>query len=124
MDEQARRRELGIDPVKGRFSTEEELAAIELEKRTGLLRRDPSGDSDWLDQSGRSYDAVGPIPTSIPAGKFDLSSFLEQIVRHARKADFAVVDVRNLSGADQDAVVEFVDMMDERLRAKVIIQPR
>lgn len=124
MDEQTRRRELGTDPVKGRLSPEEEIAAIELEKRTGPLRRDPSGDADWIDQNGHSYDAVGPVPSTMPPGKFALSSFLDQIVRHARKADFAVVDVRNLSEADRDAVAAFVDAMDERLRGKVIIQPQ
>jgi hypothetical protein len=123
MDEQTRRREIGTDPVKGRFSPEEELAAIELEKRTATLRRDPSGDADWIDGIGQNYDAVGPVPTIMPPGWFALASFLDQIVRHARKADFAVVDVRNLSQTDRDAVTAFVAGMDERLREKVIIQP-
>ena len=56
--------------------------ADRLQQRVGRLQRDPSGDGDWIDQAGRVYDAVGPVPD---AKFFDAASFDAQIDKHLLK---------------------------------------
>jgi hypothetical protein len=119
--ELARRRALATDPASGRYRLSEERAALLLEQRTGPLQRDPTGASDWIDQQGHSYDAVGPVPV----GRFDLAAFTEQIGRHLLKAgiDFVVVDVSGLSAAERSGVRGHVNRLRPGQRARVLVQP-
>jgi hypothetical protein len=117
----ARRRALGADPASGLHRPAEERAALILERRAGLLTRDPSGAADWLDAAGRSYDAVGPVP----AGRFDLGAFTRQIDQHLRKQglDRVVVDITGLSATDRGSVLSHISRLPAPERARIIIQP-
>jgi uncharacterized protein YukE len=56
--------DLGMDPATKRFRPAEAETAIRIELERGVtLTRAPEGHScDWLDEAGKSYDAVGNFP--------------------------------------------------------------
>lgn len=67
---------------------------------------------DWIDQSGRTYDAVGGFE-----GKYfdqEWRSLQSQILRHMGKADFVPVDVSGFAPERAFRVQEFVDNLDGR----------
>lgn len=92
LDDQ-RVRELGMDPATGKFRPAEAETAVRIERERGVtLTRAPAGSrADWIDESGRSYDAVGNFPPQF----FDQQwpQFSYQIERHLGKADYVPVDV-------------------------------
>ncbi len=114
------KRELGLDPQSGRFRPLEAEAGSRLEQRVGRLRRDPSGDADWIDRARRTYDAVGPVPPQ----HFDLGAFTRQIDRHLLKQglDFVVVDRAGLSAARRAAVDAHINGLPAAQRARIIVQ--
>jgi hypothetical protein len=120
-EELARRRALGQDPASGRFRPAEEEAALRREERAGPLERDPSGTGDWVDASGRTYDAVGPVPP----GRLNLQSFIRQIDRHLLKQglDYVVLDLTNFSAADRAAVLSHIRGLSPAEQARIIVQP-
>jgi hypothetical protein len=94
--------EIGTDPKKG-FNPLEASAGRRLDEKIGRrLSRDPTGDFDWIDSAGKTYDAVGPVP----AGRFDAVSFNRAIDKHMVKQglDIVVVDMTGLSPAEQALV--------------------
>lgn len=55
---------LGFDPASNKFNSNEAAAGQRLELQLGIkFTRDPSGAGDWVDSTGKVYDAVGPAPT-------------------------------------------------------------
>lgn len=118
----AKLRELGTDPG-GKFRQGEADAADRLQQRVGRLRRDPSGDGDWIDVNGRVYDAVGPVPDS---KFFDAASFDSQIDKHLLKqgVDEIVVDVANLTPAQKAQVQAHINGLSPADQARISIQGR
>ncbi|MFI7336305.1 hypothetical protein ACWEEK_33195, partial [Micromonospora aurantiaca (nom. illeg.)] len=67
-------------------------------------RRAPSDSSaDWVDEAGRTYDAVGNFPGQYFDRQWPQLQY--QIERHLEKADLVPVDVSRFS-AQQTAMVE------------------
>src|SRR5271157_6072224 len=81
--------ELGTDPATGKFRPAEAEAGARLIQRVGPLKRDPTGDADWVDADGKSYDAVGPVPKD----HFNADSFCDSINSHMLKQDLDKVVV-------------------------------
>ena len=119
--EAGRRRSLGIDPASGKYRPGEEQAALLLERTTGPLLRDPSGQADWLDAAGRSYDAVGPVPP----GKFVLRSVTRQIDKHLLKQglDRVVVDLSARAASERNSVLAFISRLSSAEQTRMIVQP-
>lgn len=119
-DEARRRQQLGVDPATQRFRPLEAQAAFQLERRVGALRRDPTGASAWLDAQGRTYDAVGPVPT----GRFNRRAFLRQIDRHLLKQglDRVVIDLTGLTAGERRAVFTHLRGLRPAARARLLVQ--
>jgi hypothetical protein len=109
------RRYLGFDIENKQFRHHEADAAENIEQDIGrpLERLDPKNPrhagraGDWVDPiSGRTYDAVGPVP----AGHFQLAPFTSQIEEHLLKTgvDVLWVDLTGLSAADRRDVLAFI----------------
>src|SRR5262249_44815732 len=94
-------RDLGTDPATGRFRPSEAEAAARLQQKVGPLKRDPSGNADWIGQDGTTYDAVGPVPKE----HFDPEAFNRSIDKHFLKQglDKIVVDTTGLTPEQQVA---------------------
>ncbi|MFG1777736.1 WXG100 family type VII secretion target [Micromonospora sp. NPDC049051] len=103
--EEERVHALGMDPATGKFRPGEAETAVRLEQLIGVqLSRAPADSSaDWVDDAGRTYDAVGNFPGQFFDRQWPQLQY--QIERHLDKADFVPVDVSKFS-AEQTARVE------------------
>jgi uncharacterized protein YukE len=106
--EEQRIRDLGMDPATGRFRPGEAETALRIEQERGVtLKRAPAGSSaDWMDDAGRSYDAVGNFPSQFLDKQW--SQFVFQIERHLDKADLVPVDVSKFSPDQKVRVDQFI----------------
>jgi uncharacterized protein YukE len=106
--EERRVHDLGMDPATGKFRPGEAETALRIERERGVtLTRAPAGSrADWVDEAGRSYDAVGNFPPQF----FDQQwpQFKYQIERHLGKADFVPVDVSRFTPAQIARVETFI----------------
>jgi uncharacterized protein YukE len=120
--EEERVRSLGMDPATGKFRPNEAQTAVRLEAELGItLTRAPKGSrADWIDEAGRSYDAVGPFA----AHRFDQQwgRLSEQIVLHLNKADLVPVDVSQFTPEQIVVIEKFI--ADEKLGPRVFIVGR
>jgi uncharacterized protein YukE len=91
--EEQRVHDLGMDPAQSKFRPGEAETALRIEQERGVtLTRAPQGSAaDWLDEAGRTYDAVGNFPPQFFDRQWPQLAF--QIERHLDKADFVPVDV-------------------------------
>ncbi len=97
-----------MDPATGRFRPAEAETAVRIERERGVtLTRAPAGSrADWIDESGRSYDAVGSLPSQF----FDQQwpQFSYQMERHLGKADYVPVDVSRFTPEQIARVDSFI----------------
>ena len=86
----------------------------------GLLQRDTTGMSDWIDAQGMTYDAVGPVP----AGRLNLRAFLRQVDRHLLKQglDRVIIDLTGFPVAERRAVFTHLRRLRPTYRARIILQ--
>lgn len=113
-------RELGLDPdIGGRFRPQEALVASDVERLTGRRLTRSSTVGDWVDEAGRTYDAVGPVPVQ----HFDFASFAGSISSHLLKSglDFVVIDLRGLPDFDVRQVDGFIARLGNADRLRLII---
>jgi uncharacterized protein YukE len=117
--EEQRVHDLGMDPATGKFRPAEAETAVRIENQLAVrLERAPAGSpADWVDHTGRTYDAVGNFPTQF----FDRqwSRLQYQIERHLRKADLVPVDVSKFSPDQVAKIVQFI--ADKDLGPRVFI---
>ena len=120
IDDATRRRQLGVDPATQRYRPLEEQAALRLEQRVGLLQRDTTGMSDWIDAQGMTYDAVGPVP----AGRLNLRAFLRQVDKHLLKQglDKVVIDLTGFPMAERRAVFMHLRRLRPTDRVRIMLQ--
>lgn len=101
---------LGADPARGgSFVASEAETGLRIEHELGVdLSRAESGAShDWVDASGRTYDAVGNFPSKFFDAQW--SNLQDQIIRHADlKAEIVPVDVSRFTATQQETVRDFV----------------
>ena len=105
-------RALGMD-ANGQFRRWEVDTALRVQTREGVqLTRHTDASVDWVDEFGRTYDAVG---SSLPSAHFDRQwdNVQDQIRRHAGKADFVPVDVARLTRPQQETVRQFVEGLND-----------
>jgi hypothetical protein len=104
-DEAMRVHDLGVDPAVARYRPNEAQTAALVEVQLGvtLCRAAPGEPADWVDQRGRTYDAVGPFPARYFARQWTQLRY--QMTRHLEKADLVPVDVSEFT-ADQTARVK------------------
>ena len=100
--------ELGFDPAVGRFRPSEAETALRIENERGVtLRRAPAGSSaDWLDESGKTYDAVGNFAARYFPRQWPQLRY--QIVRHLSKAELVPVDVSKFAPRQVAQVEQFI----------------
>ena len=107
----AAQRRLGIDPATGRYRPAEMETAHRVQHRDRVkLTRSEDPTVDWVDELGRTYDAVG---SGLPTAHFDRQwqQLRKRITDHVDKADFVPVDVASLSPSQQATVKAFVDSL-------------
>lgn len=104
-DEAMRVHDLGVDPAVARYRPNEAQTAalVEIQLGVTLRRAAPGEPADWVDERGRTYDAVGPFPARYFARQWP--QLRHQINRHLTKADLVPVDVSEFT-ADQTARVK------------------
>ncbi|MGY3520632.1 WXG100-like domain-containing protein [Micromonospora sp. PTRAS2] len=119
LDEERRIHELGMDPATGKFRPSEAETAARLERELDVtLTRAPEGSSaDWVDGSGRTYDAVGNFPGQYFDRQWPQLQY--QIERHLTKADLVPVDVSQFSGEQVARIEQFI--ADRGLGPRVFI---
>ncbi|MFC5924038.1 WXG100 family type VII secretion target [Micromonospora vulcania] len=117
--EQQRVHDLGMDPATGRFRPGEAETAIRLEQERGVrLSRAPADSSaDWVDDVGRTYDAVGNFPGQFFDRQWPQLQY--QIERHLDKADLVPVDVSKFSPEQVIRIEQFIT--DRNLGPRVFI---
>jgi hypothetical protein len=117
--EDDRLRDLGMDPATGRHRPAETETAARIEEHLGVtLQRAPAGSSaDWIDASGRTYDAVGNFPGDFFDRQWPQLQY--QIQRHLDKADLVPVDVSRFSPEQAARVARFI--ADNNLGPRVFI---
>lgn len=120
--EAERIRELGMDPHVGKFKPHEAQTAQRIEEERGvtLIRAPADSSADWIDEAGRTYDAVGPFPPQY----FDRQwpQFTFQVERHLDKADLVPVDVSSFTPAQVAKIEEFI--IERNLGPRVFILGR
>ncbi|MFI7541630.1 WXG100 family type VII secretion target [Actinoplanes sp. NPDC049599] len=103
-----RAHDLGMDPATGKFRPAEAETALRIEQERGvtLTRAPAESRADWIDEAGRSYDAVGNFPPQF----FDQQwpQFSYQMERHLEKADFVPVDVAKFSPEQIARIERFI----------------
>ncbi|MEU9510203.1 WXG100 family type VII secretion target [Micromonospora sp. NPDC048170] len=106
--EELRLRELGMDPATGRFRPGEAATAVRLEQELGVrLTRAPANSSaDWVDDAGRTYDAVGNFSNQFFDRQWPQLQY--QIERHLDKADLVPVDVSQFTVEQVARIEQFI----------------
>jgi hypothetical protein len=108
-EEQAQRAyELGWDPDKAKFIPTEMLTALKLEEELGtkLTRVPDRSGGDWVDSTGKIYDALGPVPKKY----FNLASFTNSISGHLNKSSMtSVIDFTGMEAADIEYVKSYIN---------------
>ena len=91
-----------------------------MEQRVGPLRREPTGDADWIDANGHTYDAVGPAPPR----HVDTDAFNAAIDDHLLKQglDHVVVDTTGMTPVQRAAVQQHIASLPEAQRNRIIMQ--
>jgi hypothetical protein len=101
-------RELGMDPATGSYRPAESDTGLRIEQELGAhLSRATENDAyDWIDATGRTYDAVGNFPSKY----FDTQwpNLQSRIVDHLNKADVVPVDVSQFTAPQRQVVREFI----------------
>ncbi|MEU7750481.1 WXG100 family type VII secretion target [Micromonospora sp. NPDC049171] len=117
--EQQRVHDLGMDPATGRFRPGEAETAARLEQEVGVrLQRAPADSSaDWVDDAGRTYDAVGNFPAQFFDRQWPQLQY--QIERHLDKADLVPVDVVQFNPEQVARIEQFIT--DRNLGPRVFI---
>jgi hypothetical protein len=97
-----------MDPATKRFRPDEADTAVRIElERDVTLTRAPDGHSaDWLDEAGKSYDAVGNFPPQYFERQWP--RFSEQIELHLGKADYVPVDVSRFAPEQIARIDQFI----------------
>jgi hypothetical protein len=116
------KRELGLDPaIGGRFRPAEAEVAALLEQVLGRRLRRALKDEvgDWVDEAGRTYDAVGPVPPE----HFNAQSFSDSVKAHLKKQglDQVVVVVRELPPESRAAVDAMIMSLPPEERTKLLV---
>jgi hypothetical protein len=106
--EEQRRHDLGMDPATGKFRPAEAETALRIEQELGVtLQRAPVGSSaDWVDQGGRTYDAVGNFPNQYFDKQWPQLQY--QIERHLGKAELVPVDVSKFTPEQVARIQQFI----------------
>ncbi|MFI6271445.1 WXG100-like domain-containing protein [Micromonospora zamorensis] len=106
--EQQRVHDLGMDPATGRFRPGEAETAVRLEQELGVRLQRASADSsaDWVDEGGRTYDAVGNFPAQFFDRQWPQLQY--QIERHLDKADLVPVDVAQFNPEQVARIEQFI----------------
>jgi hypothetical protein len=85
-----------------------------LEEHHGVqLDRSPHPKVDWVDQTGKTYDAVGPFDGKHLQYQWD--NFTRQIERHPEKVDFVPVNVSQFTPEQIARVREFSAPLGSRV---------
>ncbi len=112
-EKRQRYQELGTDPT-GQFRPGEAETARLLEEHHGIqLDRSPDPKVDWVDQAGKTYDAVGPFDGKHLQYQWD--NFTRQIERHLEKADFVPVNVSQFTPEQIARMREFTAPLGSRV---------
>ena len=111
---------LGNDPSRGLLPNEIS-SGVRLERQLGrTLQRSSDLAYEYIDSSGKTYDAVGG---NIPNSKFNLLDFTSSIETHLMKQglDRTVVDLNGLSSENATAVMNLLNTLTASQRTKIIV---
>lgn len=121
----------GLDPRgvgKAHLPYESEVARTLEEQNPGLRlarRTTANGSGDWVDQNGKSWDAVGIPPEAAEKfaegrATFRPDSFVHQIDRHLGKVDRVPVDTRGMAPEHVAAIDSHIQGLSSGEQARII----
>jgi hypothetical protein len=105
--EEERIHDLGMDPATGKFRSAEAETAQRVEQELGIeLKRSTDPAVDWVDDTGKTYDAVG----NFDARHFDRQwpNLQTKIIDHLGKADVVPIDVSRFTPEQVAKIAQFV----------------
>ena len=106
---------LGEDPAHGgAYNHGEYETSQRVQSERGVrLERSDDPRVEWVDQHGRTYDAMGPIPSEY----FDKSwrKTMLSLDKHVEKADFTPFDVTGLSPEQIARVKDYIKQYGDRV---------
>jgi len=105
--------------MRERLSPAEQATAARLQAQTGLrLRESPHVGSEYVDDLGRTYDALGdPIASRF----WDELQFLRSIDRNILKSnDFTFIDMTGFTQQQIDVVRNHVNGLPQASQAKIM----
>ena len=121
----SRRQVLGTDPKRG-YIDYEGTVGEEIEARFGRLDRDPSGAGEWIGKSGayrgKVFDLLGVPPGKSQFHGPKMERFLPSIDAHfLKQIDYIVLDTRNMTAIQRQAVVDYINSKWSSQSARLII---
>jgi hypothetical protein len=101
---------LGYDLETGQFRVGEYETACRVQTLRGIkLTRLPKGASaDWIDEEGKTYDAMGNFPGEYLTSEKEWRKFETKLARHVVKADYTPLDVTKFNASQIERVRNIV----------------
>jgi len=115
-----------IELVKGLQAPRiaEQYTAARLKQLPGFrartFRQSPIKEIDWVDEMGRTYDAIGGPPAAARLNPSNPRVFLAAIDRHVNKADFTVMDYTGFTQEQVDVVTGYINTLPAYSQSKII----
>ncbi|MCE5290290.1 MAG: hypothetical protein LLG14_13780 [Nocardiaceae bacterium] len=108
------RQNLGYDPAIKKFRPGEADTGARVESELGVtLKRAPDdANYDWVDSTGKTYDAVGNFRAEYFEKEWP--TLQEKIRQHLDKADLVPVDVSQFTDAQKAMVKSFIEQFEPR----------
>ena len=110
---------MGLDPAKGKFNAVEAAVATRLEIQLNTrLSREMTGNFDWVNKAGRTFDAVGPAPSKY----FNYESFTNSINAHLLKQglDTVVVDMTGMANTQKSLVGNYIGGLSKSSQSRIV----
>jgi hypothetical protein len=113
--------DLGWDPAVAQFRENEARTAIEIENLRGVrLQRSPEGAGpDWVGSDGKTYDALGPVPSRFFERQW--AQLRYRVTQHLAKADYVPIDVSGLSEQQVATVRQYLTDNAGQLDGRVFL---
>jgi len=116
---------LGTDPATKDFRANEGRVGAEIEAKYGYFERSKSPGAEWVSVSGpyegKSFDLTGPPERASRFQDPDMASFRKNFDKDLSKADYTVLETREMTPEQKAKVLEHVNAKDRATRDRVII---
>ncbi len=107
-EREAELRRLGQDEAQGKYLPQQARAGELYQIETGRKLNPGDHIADDFIEGQKKWDAIGPIPDNIPAGRFNVRNFITSLQKKLMYGKNVIVDVRGLTGDQIKEVRKFI----------------